>query len=77
MCKHYDTIMARQQLEFDMLIEKHTVGDRTIEVWTQNNTYYAQDILCRGVIGQGDNDAQAIDNLVEALRCFRWLSCLS
>ena len=50
-------------------IKKHTVGDRTVEVWTQNNTHYAQDILCRGVIGQGDNDAQAIDNLVEALSC--------
>ena len=52
-----------------MPIKKHTVGDRTVEVWTQNDIHYAQDILCRGVIGQGDNDAQAIDNLVEALNC--------
>ena len=50
-------------------IRKHTVGDRTVEVWTQNDIHYAQDVLCRGVIGQGDNDAQAIDNLVEALTC--------
>ena len=52
-----------------MHIRKHTGGGRTIEVWTQNNIHYAQDVLCRGVIGQGDNDTQAIDNLVEALTC--------
>ena len=52
-----------------MPIKKHTVGDRTVEVWMRNSIHYAQDVLCRGVIGQGDNDAQAIDNLVEALTC--------
>jgi hypothetical protein len=50
-------------------IRKYTIGDTTIEVWVEENIHYAQDILCRGVIGQGDSDARAIYNLREALTC--------
>ena len=57
------------------VIRKYTIGGRTIEVWVEDSTHYAQDVLCRGdggkayIIGQGSDDARAIPLLMEALTC--------
>lgn len=68
-------------------IKKRTVGTATIEVWRSTHvhfatyplvyslmedTYYAQDVLCRGIIGIGDSQADAIIDLWEALGGPNW-----
>jgi hypothetical protein len=49
----------------DQYIEDGLV--RGVEIWFEDGLYHVQDVLCRGIIGAGETEEKAKQNLLKKL----------